>query len=214
MANNYSVTSLTLYPKNKELPLKLGKLGRNILHIFTGDYSSKETSPLHVIDEDDTGSHSYESVFETLIEWFELDDSECTTFGDLAPQLAPILDVETLSSLMVLVDSIRLDDDSYVDMQELLACCFHEPDSNFGSFYSETGSWCSKPRHGESGGLGAFYSAEFDAVVYSGQLSGLGNKPIAEVVPDYILTQVSSLLAHIKDESLRTSVIHQLQNLF
>jgi len=213
MANNYSVTSLTLYPKNKELPLKLGKLGRNILHIFTGDYS-EEIFPLHVIDEDENGSHSYDSVFATLIEWFELDDSECITFGDLAPQLAPILDVETLSSLMVLVDSIRLDDDSYVGIHELLACCFHEPDSNFGSFYSETGSWCSKPRHGEFGGLGTFYSAEFDAVVYSGQLSELGNKPIAEAVPDYILTQVSALLAHIKDASLRNSVVQQLHNLF
>lgn len=213
MANNYSVTSLTLYPKNKEMPLKLGKLGRNIIHIFTGDYS-EETSPLQVIDEDENGSHSYDLVCTNLIEWFELDDSECTTFGDLAPQLAPILDVETLSSLMVLVDSIRLDDDSYVGIHELLACCFHEPDSNFGSFYSETGSWCSKPRHGEFGGLGTFYSAEFDAVVYSGQLSELGNKPIAEAVPDYILTQVSALLAHIKDASLRNSVVQQLHNLF
>ena len=213
MANNYSVTSLTLYPKNKEMPLKLGKLGRNIIHIFTGDYS-EETSPLQVIDEDENGPHSYDLVCTNLIEWFELDDSECTTFGDLAPQLAPILDVETLSSLMVLVDSIRLDDDSYVGIHELLACCFHEPDSNFGSFYSETGSWCSKPRHGEFGGLGTFYSAEFDAVVYSGQLSELGNKPIAEAVPDYILTQVSALLAHIKDASLRNSVVQQLHNLF
>lgn len=213
MANNYSVTSLTLYPKNKELPLKLGKLGRNILHIFTGEYS-KETFHLHVIDEDDTGSHSYESVFATLIEWFELDDSECSLFEDLTSQLSTQLDAKTLTNLMGLVGATPLSDDNYTDMQELLACCFHEPDSNFGSFYSETGSWCSKPRHGEFGGLGAFYSAEFDAVVYSGQLSELGNKPIAEAVPDYILTQVSALLAHIKDESLRTSVIRQLQNLF
>lgn len=213
MANNYSVTSLTLYPKNKELPLKLGKLGKNILHIFTGDYS-RETFHLHVIDEDDMGSHSHESVFTTLIEWFELDDSECSLFEDLAPQLSTQLDPKTLTNLMGLVGATPLSDDNYADMQELLACCFHEPDSNFGSFYSETGSWCSKPRHGEFGGLGAFYSAEFDAVVYSGQLSDLGNKPIAEAVPDYILTQVSALLAHIKDESLRTSVIRQLQNLF
>lgn len=213
MANNYSVTSLTLYPKNKELPLKLGKLGRNILHIFTGEYS-KETFPLHVIDEDDTGSHSYESVFSILIERFKLDDSECCLIGDLTSQLATQLDYQTLTNLMDLVGAISLSDDNYVDMQELLACCFHEPDSNFGSFYSETGSWCSKPRHGEFGGLGAFYSAEFDTVAYSGQLSELGNKPIAEAVPGYILTQVSALLAHIKDESLRTSVIRQLQNLF
>lgn len=213
MANNYSVTSLTLYPKNKELPLKIGKLGRNIIHIFTGDYS-EETFPLHVIDGDENGSHSYDSVFATFIEWFELDDSECTTFGDLAPQLASKLDPETLSNLMVLVDDIRLDDDSYVGVHELLACCFHEPDSNFGSFYSETGSWCSKPRHGEFGGSGAFYSTEFDAIVYSGQLADLGNTPIDISVPDYVLNQVTKLLLNIKDVSLRNSVVQQLHNLF
>lgn len=212
MANNYSVTSLTLYPKNKELPLKLGKLGKSILQLFTGDYS-EETSPFHVIDEDENGSQDYGSVFETLIEWFELDDSECATFGDLAPQLASQLDPETLSSLMVLVDDIRLDDDSYVGIHELLACCFHEPDSNFGSFYSETGSWCSKPRHGEFGGSGAFYSAEFDAIAYSGQLADLGNKPVDVAVSDYVLEQVTKLLLNIKDTSLRNSVVQQLHNL-
>jgi len=212
MANNYSVTSLTLYPKNKELPLKLGKLGTYILQIFAGNYS-KETSPTYVIDEDGLGSQDYSAVFEALIEWFELDDSECSLFEDLAPQLSAHLDPTTLTSLMALVGTIPLFDDSCTDIHELLACCFHEPDSNFGSFYSETGCWCSKPRHGEFGGSGAFYSAKFDAIVYSGQLADLGNKPMDVAVPDYILEQVTKLLLSIKDESLRTSVVKQLRNL-
>ena len=64
------------------------------------------------------------------------------------------------------------------------------------------------------GGSGAFYSAEFDVIVYSGQLADLGNTPIDISVPDYVLNQVTKLLLNIKDVSLRNSVVQQLHNLF
>lgn len=66
----------------------------------------------------------------------------------------------------------------------------------------------------EFGGSGAFYSAKFDAIVYSGQLADLGNKPMDVAVPDYILEQITKLLNNIKDESLRASTVQQLHNLF
>jgi len=212
MANNYSVTSLTLHPKNKDLPLILGRLAKSILQLFMGGHCGDDSS-LYVVDQDENGYQSDNSVFEMLVDEFELDDSNCIVFSDLVPQLTSKLSPKTLYSLMRLIGDVRVDSEDCVEIEELLACCFYEANTNFGSFYSETGYWCSKTRHGEFGGAGAFYSIEFDTITYSGQLAYLGNKPIDVAVTEYVLNQVTQLLSSIKDTSLRSSVIQQLHNL-
>jgi len=209
MANNYSITSFTLYPKELTKPFKLGKLGQTLIHLFTGEYPSENLTTL-TTDIDEYGFRTLEDVFTTLIEDYSLDDTNCFNFNGLLPQLTPYFNKETLGELDRTFSSVKIDSDESVALEDLLHLCFEEEDSNFGSFYSETGYWCSKPRHGEFGGYSHFVSDDFRQTKGTGELAYLGSSLPEDYIPKYIQKQTLTMLQGIKNKHLQQEIAKQL----
>lgn len=209
MANNYSVTSFTLMPKDLTKPLKLGKLAQTLIHLFTGTYP-EETVNEFTTDIDEYGFRTLEGVFTTLIEDYSLDDTNCFNFNDLLPQLTPYFNKETLGKLDHELSSIKLDSDESISLEDLLPICFAEEGANFGSFYSETGYWCSKQRHGEFGGHSNFVSEHFRHSTNTGQLAYLGMYEASDHVPKYVVKQTLFMLNGIHDAELKQQTVKQL----
>lgn len=209
MANTYSVTSFTLMPKDLTKPLKLGKLAQTLIRLFTGTYL-EETVNEFTTDIDEYGLRTLEGVFTSLIDDYELEDTNCFNFNDLLPQLTPHFNKETLGKLDHKLSSIKLDSNESISLGDLLPICFAEEGANFGSFYSETGYWCSKQRHGEFGGFSTFVSEVFRHSTSTGELAYLGMYEASDHVPKYVVKQTVFMLNGIHDAELKQETVKQL----
>lgn len=209
MANNYSVTSFTLMPKDITKPIKLGELAQTFIHLFTGIYPTEDTNEF-ITDSDEYGYRTLESLFTTLIEEYSLNAADCFNFNDLLPQLTPYFNKETLGKLEHELSSIKLDSDESISLEDLLPICFAEENSNFGSFYSETGHWCSKQRHGEFGGHSNFVSEYFRHSINTGELAYLGMSEVSNYVPKYVIKQTKIMLNGIHHPELKQETVKQL----
>ena len=196
MAQSYFTSSYTLKAKDPTKPFKLGVLAETFISLYTSDIDKE------IVLTDDEMPKTYESLFEHLTESLNLNTENCFKFSDLLSQLESKLNKETLGEFDAELSSKKIDSFDEVYLEDLLHICFHEDNSNFGSFFMETGFWCSKPRHGEFGGYSLY--ADSKGMIRTSSSSLANIEP--NTVCNYIQTIVSNLVHGTNNTASRKQV--------
>lgn len=210
MANNYSVTSFTLYPKDKNASLVLGDLAQFLIQLFTGE--SPDVDCAEFITTDDSYV-TCERFFEALAEYFDLNLEGLFNFNELIPQLIEHFNEPLVAKLDSFLSSIKLDSDDILSLEDLLELGFYEEKTNLGSYLAETGYWCSKNRHGEFGGGAIYVSENFTTTTFTKSLGSLTYGVEEDKIPNYVTKQVEGLVGNIHDKELREKTVKALINL-
>ena len=215
MANNYSVSSLTFFPKDVNSPLKFSAAARSLIrtqvcHEYTEDEAEVVT---------DTGSGSgtdcLNQILANLAEDAQVELQETETVGGLFKKLIGIKYInsevgEKLSEWMG-KDTFIEDCWDSVNLPDMLKFFIHDPECNYGGCYEETGWYCDKNRHGEFGGGVAITSEHFNFSSYPAMYSDIMYKMVAfpgdaTVLANIVKSNLRTILHGIKDPSLRSTV--------
>lgn len=215
MANNYSVSSLTFFPKDLSKPLKFSAAARSLIrtqvcHEYTEDEAEVVT---------DTGSGSgtdcLNQILANLAEDAQVELQETETVGGLFKKLIGIkyIDEDVCTKLSEWMGKDTFIEDCWdsLNLPDMLKFFIHDPECNYGGCYEETGWYCDKNRHGEFGGGVAITSEHFNFSSYPAMYNDVMYKVTqfpgdATVLASIIIGHLRTELQGIKDPVLRGRV--------
>lgn len=212
MANIYSISSFTLRPKVLGESLKLGKLAT----CFIGSFSRAGAQDEFVVDLSECGSDQFSDIVSDLNITFQLSGNSVIV-KDLVDELIhhKVVNQATADKLLAFLSwDTSLDSDYSVSLGDLLACCFEEDDSNLAYVFEECASYCDRNRHGEFGGYGCFWSAEFNDSTSSSELANLpmtlSTSTPQVAIGDYLQNNLRGQLHRINNVKTRKAVTESI----
>lgn len=215
MANNYSVSSLTFFPKDSEKPLKFSPAARcliatQVCHTYVEDESEVVTDTSSGM-----GTDCLNQILTDLADNAQVELHPTETVGGLFKKLIDIRyideDVGTKLAEWLGTDTFIEDNWESVNLPDMLKFFIHDPDCNYGGCYEETGWYCDRSRHGEFGGGVAVTTEHFNFSSYQNTYPYIvreiiGSPGDASVLSKVIHIQLRIMLQGIKDPDLRSKV--------
>lgn len=216
MANNYTVSSLTFFPKDLDKKVKFSPAARCLISTqICHDYDFDDEECVVIDMGSGTGTDCLDRVLTDLAEDAHIELHPTTTVGNLFDYLEVVkyIDAEVAKNLSVWLGRDILIEDNYdsVNLPDMLKFFIHDPECNYGGCYEETGWYCDRSRHGEFGGGVGITSEHFNFSSYPAMYSDVMYKVTqfpgdATVLASIITGHLRTELHGIKDPVLRGKV--------
>jgi len=216
MANNYSVSSFTLFSPTAVEPV-LGRLAQVIVEATCLQYEKGDV--LLVVDTEQYGSLNSDHLFTAIAEHAEIELSTYPLIKDFLSALKErcVINQITFDKLSEYLGSFTFTEDDYdpLSLGDLLYCLLWEEGCTINAIYEEFGYYCDKSRHGNFGGGSAVWTKDF----ITSQNSSLGYDiaqklsylmDTTQTITNFIASEVTHLLSGIRDPQERSLVKQQL----
>lgn len=215
MANNYSVSSMTFFPKDSDKPLKFSAAARSLIRTQVCHEYTEDEAEVVTDNGSGSGTDCLNQILTNLAEDAQVELHPTETVGGLFKKLIGIKyideDVGTKLSEWMGKDTFIEDCWDSLNLPDMLKFFIHDPDCNYVGCYEETGWYCDRSRHGEFGGGVSITSEHFNFSSYPAMYSDIMYKMVAfpgdaTVLANIINSNLHILLHGIKDPVLRSTV--------